>query len=112
MTRFAIACCLSLAVTLRGHAVGQEQGVSSSAVGSDDLDKKLDIYVGQLKHGSVERRREAVLALGRIGERAGAAVPGLVKCLKSKDAYGPIYAAQGLWQLKKDPAALVVLIDE
>src|SRR5947209_5117697 len=62
-----------------------------------DLQEQFDVALGQLQHGSVEKRREAVLTLGRIsatkhwrpwpgftpgftsGERAKAVGPGLAE---------------------------------
>jgi HEAT repeat protein len=96
-----------------GNAVLAQNPVApsapESAVRDAALEEKLDVYVGLLKHGSVQQRREAVLALGRIRERANTAIPALRAALECEDTQLRVGVAEALWQADKDPAAITTL---
>ena len=100
------------AFTVTCIAAGQEKvGRPASTAGSDgDLQQKLDVYVGQLKHGSVEERRQAVAALGLIGLRAKPVVPALVERLKAERSGSRRDAAEALCKINKDPAAVAAMV--
>jgi HEAT repeat protein len=102
-----IATALVLTIV---SAVLAQNPAENARLSEPDLQAKLDVYVGQLKHGNVEERREAVVALGRIGERAKAAAPALAEALKSEDAVLRVDVAEALWQANENPAAVVALV--
>jgi HEAT repeat protein len=77
-----------------------------------DLPEQFDTYVKQLKHGGVQGRRQAVLALGVIGFRAKAALPALTDFLKHEDFAARRAAAEALWTFKKDAAAVTAMVQD
>jgi HEAT repeat protein len=93
----------ALAVTIGSAILAQTPAEKTAPAATENarptesnLREKLDVYVGQLEHGSVQQRREAVEALGRIGERAKgaeAAMPFLEKALKAED----FWPCERLW---------------
>ncbi|MFL5241281.1 MAG: HEAT repeat domain-containing protein [Gemmataceae bacterium] len=98
---------LIAALRLLTIAAGQEKEAFPSRAAVDaDLPEQFDVYVGHLKDGNVQERREAVFALGVIGYRAKAAAPALSELLKHESFWTRKYAAEALWKIKKDPAAV------
>ena len=63
---------VTLAIVCIAGGHGKEGSRAADGASEPALQEKLDVYGGQLKHGSVVKRRQAVLALGRLGERAKA----------------------------------------
>jgi len=106
----ALVVVLGSALLAQNPLAPTKSAAPENAISDVALGEKLDVYVGQLKHGSVQERLEAVAAMGRIGERAKPAAPALAEALKSEDPVLRVAVAEALWQANKDPAAVAAFV--
>jgi hypothetical protein len=88
----ALAATMGCAILAQSPGEKTESAAPANAISDAALGEKLAVYAGRLKHGSMEDRREAVVALGRIGERGKAAAPALAEALNYEDATDAITA--------------------
>ena len=71
----------------------------------------IPMMYATLQSEDVRTRRQAAIAIEKLGVDAKAAAPGLVTALSDKDPTVRIFAAHALWQVSRDVRAITTLAD-
>ena len=87
----------------------RDEVMGSGGPGPGSIDDKVKLLIKDLKNPDAFVRSEAVLALGKIGEKA---VPALIEALKDTDKYVRLHATRALGKIGQgaSPEVLKLII--